>query len=266
MTPTAPTKARSTRELLLQDLARGTSDLPALAQGAAEALRLAQNPAVDFAAVAAVAEADPPLAARLLSVANSAVYGGRTPLSSVKRALDRLGLQTTRDVLYQAAYASMLVKVPRYRALVEASFHHGVRTAKLSRALAKERGLDEDVAFLSGLLHDVGRPRCWKLVATRAAAEKDDPDALAAVDELHGRAGGELAAAWRLPPEVIDVCHAHHQPEGRAFPLLIGAADALAHHLETRGSSDEARAALTAAGLAADRLEWLVSKIQLTSP
>src|SRR4051812_47639247 len=80
----------SVRDLLLQDLARGTSDLPALEHGAAEALRLARNPTVDMAEVALTAEADPPLAARLLSVAGSVVYGGVIPLSSVGRARRRL--------------------------------------------------------------------------------------------------------------------------------------------------------------------------------
>jgi putative nucleotidyltransferase with HDIG domain len=246
-------------ELLERDLARGTSDLPTLPRGVTEALRLARTPGLDFEEVERVAAGDPPLAARVVSVANSALYAraGMPRIASVRRAAVRLGTQATRDVLYQVAYASMFVDAPRFRDLVEATFQHGVRAARCARLLARQRGLDTDVAFLAGLLHDIGRARCWKLFAKRSGVV-DQTAAAAAVDGLHAVAGAELAAAWHLPDEVIEACRWHHAPDGRPFPLLVAAADSLSRLVEGRDSMDDARARLRDFGVSATQADELI--------
>jgi putative nucleotidyltransferase with HDIG domain len=251
-------------EQLQRDLARGTSDLPTLPRSVTEALRLARTPGLDFDVVARVAASDPPLAARVVSVANSALYAraGMPRIANVRLAAVRLGTQATRDVLYQVAYASMFVDAPRFRDLVEATFQHGVRAARNARLLARDRGIDTDVAFLAGLLHDIGRARCWKLLAQRRGAV-DIAAAAAAVDELHAVAGAELAAAWHLPEEVVEACRWHHEPDGREFPALIAAADGLAQIDEHRGDADGTRALLRNAGVPADRVDHLMMRASI---
>jgi putative nucleotidyltransferase with HDIG domain len=254
----ADSNERTLLEQLERDLARGTSDLPALPRSVTEALRLARKPALDFNEIANVAASDPPLSARIVAVANSALYAhaGMPRIASVRQAAVRLGTQATRDVLYQVAYASMFVDAPRFRDLVEATFQHGVRAARAARLLAVERGLDTDVAFLAGLLHDIGRARCWKLLARRRTVEL--AAARLAVDELHTGAGAELAAAWNLPDEVVEACRWHHEPAGRSHALLIAAADAVAHFDEGCGNQDEARVRLVDVGIPSDRLDALL--------
>ncbi len=231
-------------------LGRGTSDLPVLARSAAEALRLARTATLDFDELARVAAGDPPLAARVISVANSSAYAraGMPRIASVKQAAVRLGTQTSRDVLYQVAYASMFVDAPRYKDLIEGTFQHGVRVAQRARTLAHERGLDPDIAFLAGLLHDIGRARCWKLLA----GFRDDASAAALapiVDDLHAPAGAELAAAWHLPHEVVDTCQWHHEPGERDYPRLVAAADGIAALQEGRVALKDARTRLIDAGV-----------------
>jgi putative nucleotidyltransferase with HDIG domain len=260
------TAAHSTPPTLLEqlqhDLARGTSDLPTLPRSVTEALRLARKPSLDFNEVANVAAGDPPLAARVVAVANSALYAraGMPRIASVRQAAVRLGIQTTRDVLYQVAYASMFVDAPRFRDLVEATFQHGVRAARTARFLAAERRLDSDVAFLAGLLHDIGRARCWKLLA-KVRGAVDTGSAARAVDELHAVAGAELAAAWNLPDGVIEACRWHHDPAGHEHALLIAAADAIARLDEGRGNADEARDRLVDAGIPRERLDETFERI-----
>ncbi len=259
MMSAGPTQPPTLFEQLERDLARGTSDLPTLPRSVTEALRLARTPGLDFDDVARVAAGDPPLAARVVSVANSALYSraGMPRIASVRRAAVRLGTQATRDVLYQVAYASMFVDAPRFRDLVEATFQHGVRAARCARLLARARGLDTDVAFLAGLLHDIGRARCWKLLAQRRGSI-DMTSAAVAVGDLHATAGAELATAWHLPEEVVEACRWHHGPDGRAYPLLVAAADALSRLIEGRDSTADAHVHLLQAGVAAADIEELV--------
>lgn len=245
MMATSPPRSSPIREALAHDLARGTSDLPTLPRGVAEALRLARKPALDFSEIDRVAGEYPPLAARLLAVSNSVLYARRgvPRIASVRRAAIRMGIQATRDVLYQVAYATMFVDAPRFRDLIEATFLHGVRCAPYGRLLAGEIGLDSDIAFLSGLLHDIGLARCWKLVAA-IRGRVNVEEAAAAVEELHAEAGAELATAWHLPDEVVEACRWHHHPEGRIFPLVAAASDALACLEAKGGDGEEARKCL----------------------
>ncbi|HXN33428.1 MAG TPA: HDOD domain-containing protein, partial [Polyangiaceae bacterium] len=248
-------------EQLQRDLARGTSDLPTLPRSVTEALRLARTPGLDFAEVERVAASDPPLSARVVSVANSALYAraGMPRIASVRRAAVRLGTQATRDVLFQVAYASMFVDAPRFRDLVEATFQHGVRAARCARLLAREQGLDADIAFLSGLLHDIGRARCWKLLAKQRGTI-DLASAATAVEGLHAVAGAELASAWHLPEEVVEACRWHHEPGGRDYAMLIAAADAVARLDEGRGTRDDALERLLEAQVPPERADDLVAK------
>ncbi len=261
MTTTAPSQT-PLHERLAKELSRGTSDLPTLPRGATEALRLARMPSIDFDDFARIAAADPPLAARIVSVANSAAYApaGRSKLASVRQAAVRIGLQATRDVLYQVAYSSVFVEAPGFRDRIEVTFQHGAAVARMARRFARARGLDADVAFLAGLLHDLGRARCWKLVARHRDKAVTLDVAIAAVDDLHCIAGAELAAAWRLPEEVVEACRWHHEPAPRSYPLLVAAGDALAPFDEERGDSADARDLLLEAGVPADQVDDLVAK------
>jgi putative nucleotidyltransferase with HDIG domain len=245
----------SIREQIERDLARGTSDLPTLPKSASEALHLARQPELDLLAATQLAERDPPLAARFVAVANSVFYSRGIPIVAPRRAIQQIGGTAARDVLFQAAYASMLIDTGRGAGAVESTFLHGVVVAHVSRDLAVEHKLDPDIAFLAGLLHDIGRARCWKLALRRLGRREPGPDVLEAIDALHAQAGAALARAWKLPAEVADVCAYHHEPAGRPYPSLVGVADAALRVVEGRGPTDDLRAALAAGNWPQDRLE-----------
>jgi putative nucleotidyltransferase with HDIG domain len=261
----APLDQPTLRDRLSRDLARGMSGLPALPRGVTEAIRLARMPEVDFDELARVASVDPPLAARVVSVANSASYAraGMAKVASVRQAAVRLGTQATRDVLFQVGYTSIFIDVPRFREHVEATFEHGAAVARNARLLAVERRLDPEAAFLAGLLHDLGRARCWKSLARRPEAIADVDGAIAVVDELHAAAGADLASAWRLPDEVVEVCLWHHEPAGRPYPLVVAAADAMVRLDDSDDAAATARGRLIEAGVPADRVDGLLGRATL---
>lgn len=263
MIPASPPRGRL-GEALGRDLARGASNLPTLPQNLMEALRLARTPALDFDEVGRVAEQDPPLSARVISVANSALYAraGAPRIVSVRRAAVRLGIQATRDVLFQVAYASMFVDAPRFLDLIDSTFQHGVRAARAARVLARERRLDVDVAFLCGLLHDIGRARCWRLLSSRRGPV-DMVEANEAVDSLHARAGAELARVWRLPDEVVESCRLHHDPSDRDYPRLVAAADAVAKMHDGVGSREDACRRVADAGIPSERVDHVVEQMRV---
>lgn len=249
-------------ELLERDLARGTGDLPVLPRAAEESLRLAQSADVDFDEVVRIAESDPPLAARFLSVANSALYYRGVIISSIKGAVVRLGTQATRDVLYMAVYSATLFHVPGFQDIVEDSFRHSILTARAARRIAERTMADSEIAFLAGLLHDVGRARCLKLAARRMRGNFTLEEALAVVDSLHERAGASLAEAWRLPQDVIEACAYHHSPEGKPMALLVAAADYITKHVVNpeRASIEDIEKGLAAANVPPEDMQELIEQ------
>lgn len=237
-----------------------TGDLPVLPGVAVEALRLARDPRVRVDALLRVVEEDPPLAARILAVANSSFYARGIPIRSLRQAVVRLGLSPLRDVIYMAIYANSVFDAPGFVELVRETFDHCVRVGRIAQRLAPLLGHDEESAFLAGLLHDVGQARCLKLFARHPLTRNCPRDRLSeAAVRLHEAAGAALARAWNLPEEVVEACEHHHAPR-TPFSTLVWAADAVSHELAAvpmpslsvaRGAADPpfALTALTQAGL-----------------
>ncbi|MFO0626598.1 MAG: HDOD domain-containing protein [Polyangiales bacterium] len=249
---------------LAPEVERRTVDLPVLPRNAAEILRVARAADLDFNAVVRLAEADPTLAAKVLSVANSALYARGGAVASVRQATVRLGAFALRDLLLMSVYGAALFDVPRYHDLVEGVFAHSASVASIARRLARRVQVDGDAAYLAGLLHDIGRARCLKIAARALPRGVEVDDLRAAVDALHPRAGAVVVRAWRLPESLAAVCERHHHPDGDPLVRMVHAADLLAHAVrdDARVDPTRLRFALLGADVPADLHADLVAAVR----
>lgn len=242
-----------------------SGDLPVLPGVAVEALRRVRDPRIRVDDLLDVVERDPPLAARILAVANSSYYARGIPIRSLRQAVVRLGLGPLRDVIYMAIYANTVFDAPGFVDLVRETFDHSIQVARVAQRLAPLLGHDEEMAFLAGLLHDVGRARCLKLFAKHPLTKGMPRELLEdATFVLHQAAGAALARAWALPPEVVDACAGHHAP-ATPFARIVAAADAVSYRLREEVSSSPdpeghgaADALLISAGLPPEDVAGLV--------
>jgi putative nucleotidyltransferase with HDIG domain len=215
----------------LDDLVRRVEKLPASPAAVARLLSLAPGGAgkADGAAapadlldrMAAVVRCDPPLAARVMAMANRSAAGAATTVGAACRAVGVEGL-------WLAALTVGLLEpipgvVPAGRMDYTGHWRHCLAVAHAARILAAEAFPQEDpeLAYTAGLLHDIGKlllleifPKTYARVLESVQAGKADiaqtERRLIGVD--HGVAGRRLARHWRLGDAVEETAWLSHQP------------------------------------------------------
>ncbi|MFO7179209.1 MAG: HDOD domain-containing protein [Pseudomonadota bacterium] len=228
---------------------------PVLPSVALELLSIARRPDVPIPAVVKLLMNEQILAARVLHLAQSALYGrgvGRT--LTLGQAILRLGLKRIADIFMQAALEVRMFRVRGFEEPMNRLRRHSAATAEVARLVCQRTSLDDDHAFLCGLLHDVGMAASL-IVLSDAAADHpvDFASAWPAIVEVHESAGRKLANLWTLPPEIGAVIEGHHGKNG--FPTSTAAAVALADMLVTeQGAGIGAETSLERLKLACDFL------------
>jgi putative nucleotidyltransferase with HDIG domain len=227
---------------LLRRLKSGRAALPVLPQVAALALRLASDPDARLHQLAELVDTDPPIAARFMSVANSALYFRGSTTATTQAAIVRLGLASTRDLLFQVVYGASTSGLKRHQAAVQQSFQRSVRCAIASRLAAQELTQTSNYDYMLGLLHDIGEARVYRILADIAGPQPAS-EVQKLVHRYHSAAGAEVAMAWRLPTEIVDACAAHHDPAAVTTPhvRLAMLSDAL---VDSQPSGDTGRLVL----------------------
>jgi putative nucleotidyltransferase with HDIG domain len=229
-----------------ESMAGKIRSLRPLSTSAVRLLDLLRNENATIADLLLLVSDDVALSTNLLHIANTAYYRGSDPVSSLHRAVVRLG----RQGVYKAALGvsmrgSLPPILPGYQVSSEAFMRHSVAVAVLAERLARQTpGADPDEVFTAGLLHDVG-----KLVVGQFLAEKQEEmsariaTGAESVEEIelevlsldHSEVGAEIAARWRLPDATRVAARWHHNPQSaptageRHLAALVHHADAVAH-------------------------------------
>ncbi len=196
---------------------------------AVKLLSLLSDPSLDTKEVADLISSDATFTARLLQRANSAGFGSVADPMNVRRVVGRLGLDTTCQItLAQATFA--FAQAGLKTETTWRCWQHTVATAVLAEEIAAACNAFSNVAFIAGMLHDVGRlgllvayPEEYEQVV-RDAAERGQDVLDFEEDEFganHAEAGRILAERWGLPAEMALIAGHHHDPGEGMEPGLL---------------------------------------------
>lgn len=193
---------------------------PRLPAVATELLALSSRADVQITQVEALLERDAMLAGEVLSICRSAAYDRGGTISSLRDALVRIGLKKIREIVMQAAMSARVFRSKAYKGSMEMLQEHCRVTAHLARLVSRETQVDEDQAFLCGLLHDVGIAGILIVLGeTKRGQEPPNLDALwPAIHGAHSIAGSRMVGFWNLPEDIGRAVLAHHS-------VILGGAD-----------------------------------------
>ena len=200
----------------LATLVGGMGTLPAWPQAFQDLSNCLRGPKASMTDAAAIIARDVAMTANIMKLVNSAYFGARRTITTVDRAVAYLGL----DTLASLVLGHSLFQSGDDSRSMELLWHHSQRTAMTARSIALKEKLPRsrvEEAFLTGMLHDVGR----LVLATRSAGKTTATgDARALIDDYHAEAGAYLLGLWGLPSQIVEAIALHHHPGRRADPGL----------------------------------------------
>lgn len=238
----------------------GLKELRGFSPAVTNLLRAIEDPLCTLDQIVESAGLDQALAMRLLWLANSAAFSRGAPITSLRKAVVRIGTEQIREA------ALTLGVLERFGEGTEA-FHYGrfwehsVAVASLAAEIVRTSpvaaGMEADAAFTWGLLHDVGR-----LVLIEAldgvypevlgmAREHSIPLIAAEARQVgtdHAKVAQNLLAGWKFGARFTRPIGFHHlRPEAlpelpqqdRLPVMVLSLANRLSHALLLGESGDD---------------------------
>lgn len=221
---------QSLQGLISSEIACNQLELPVFNQVALKLQDTLTDENVTIEDIEALILEDPALAGQILKVANSAFYKGLGEITTIKQAILRLGSEKVATLALVASQKqTYLSNDPVIKELMDTLWQHSFASAVGCRWLAEHSGYasNANVAFLAGLLHDIGKLVIIKVLEKLRSENRMPnevmPESVVEIleSEMHTQCGYELVTAWNLPEPFGSVVLNHHNPEPKEHEALL---------------------------------------------
>ncbi len=200
--------------------------IPPFPQIAIRILQLTNNEDVSMSRVSTLISSEPAFSSEVLTIANSALYAVRSPVTSVLQAVAVLGTKRLRGLCLTVGVRAYLGDSLNNESL-RAMWRHSLACALIAQQLARAGSLPKDEAYTAGILHDIGRvalavisPKEYaSLLETHIGSASS---VLQAERDLFGfdhcETGRHLIRDWKLPPHFTSIVSDHHSARQKGDP------------------------------------------------
>jgi len=235
-------------EDILEQL-QNVTNLPAIPKVLQEITQLFNSPDLSARKVEMMIEKDPSLTVKVLSVANSPLYGLRRKVNTVGSAVLILGMQEIKSIITSIKMASTVkMKSDKYFK-PEIFLNHSTVVGMLTQRMSKDLGFNfQGDGFIAGMLHDMGILVLHEFLTKEFmetvfySVQNQIPflDAEYKVMGLsHQEIGEFLTEKWSLPSVFSDALQYHHQPaksnENNFLTAILHIADFAISKFEMKG-------------------------------
>lgn len=206
------------------------SDLSEIRTVISGILRIISDPDSTQEDLRKIIEIDPPLAARVLKVANSAYYSPSSSIGDIKKAVWLIGFDAVQELAMSqkicAFFDGDTVSAGYSRI---ALWKHSLAVALLGKMIyRREFGEKGECMYAAGLLHDIG------IIIEDQFCHDEFKQVLRQITELnadlteaesrifgfdHAALAEGLARSWEVPPEISVAIGSHKNPYGVSEPF-----------------------------------------------
>ncbi len=200
----------------LDDLNHNRLMLPTLPEIAFKVREVVQNPNSSAAQISVIIGSDPVLSAKLLQVANSALYRAANPIENLQSAITRLGSTVVRNIVTGMVMEQLYQSGgnPKVAQRLKTLWLHSTQVGAISHVIARKfTKLKADQAMLAGLIHDIGAIPIYCEADNVPNLLDDDEQLSRVVHKLHTLIGTAILDEWHFPQELIDVVAEHENLE-----------------------------------------------------
>jgi putative nucleotidyltransferase with HDIG domain len=229
----------------LASLVGSVGMLPSAPVAFQDILACLQDPNASLADAARIIGRDVAMTANIMKLVNSAFFGSRRPIVTAERAVAYLGMDTIGALVlgHSVFKGSEAIAIEGFD--LEQLWQHSLQTGSAARAIASSQGLSTlkaDEAFLTGVLHDVGKVVFATRVAELPGGAGTYEDVRAQMEAHHAEVGAYLLGLWGFPNSIVEAVAFHHSPSRVSANCLslagiVHIADRLVHtrcdHSET---------------------------------
>jgi putative nucleotidyltransferase with HDIG domain len=219
--------------------------VPSMPAIALQCMRLLDDPNQTFKQVSELAGKEPVLASRVLRLANSAAFPSKTPVITLDNAISRMGTEGLKLALvHYSMFQAFSSRDERIQVAFRGIWEHSLAVALIAKEIAglleAPNAVDPGVAYVAGLLHDVGKPvvaalllEAEKLMSLQKSSVPWISHAVwkRVVDGSHRSVGVALAQHWKLPAEIgsaIEKCQTYDSRTPFCCSNLVCLANAFA--------------------------------------
>jgi HD-like signal output (HDOD) protein len=192
---------------LAAEVSKGTVELPCFPDVVVKVSNALADPDTPMERVVTMVGAEPRLAARILQTANSAAFNASgKAIADLRTAITRLGQRLVQSTAM--AYAMQQMKEePTLRAVAKPLadlWNRSIAVASICQLLAQRCKVPPDEAFLTGLLHGIGKLYIMVRAASRAQGAGNQRPLLELIVGWHASIGKTVLENWRFADDMCE--------------------------------------------------------------
>lgn len=211
-----------------REIVAWVGDLPPMPHVASRAISMIENPDTTATEMTELLSSDTALAARVLKIANSAMFSRQREITTLNQAIMIIGFKALKGIIVAATLRQISKNFGNLERLIwENSMCSAMLATNITKRL-KKRYVEE--IFLLGLLHSLGQivllfqedtkkdyPRIMKMITEKscdyATAEAE------VVGFTHALLGALVAKKWNFSPETCQVILHYKDPVDGDKPM-----------------------------------------------
>ncbi len=197
---------------IVEDITTDDIVLPSLPEVAYYLQQKADTDLFSLGDLAGLIEKDPALAARILKAAKSPFYRSIHPVDTVRDAVLKMGLKTTKSLAFlQLKHSSFTARQPIIARSIDQIWSQSTHVAAICCVLSRRyKIVKTDRAMLAGLLHEIGSLLLLVHLDGKVEIPAHITSMAPLLDKQSVRFGTALLRHWSMDPELIDVVSNRH--------------------------------------------------------